>query len=282
MNDNHAMAMYLIGDVQGCDTALQHLLDHIQFSPSRDTLYFLGDLVNRGPDNLGVLRRLQRYGDSAKCLLGNHDLHLLALHLGHGRLKPGDTVGDILLAPDRLVLMDWLRMQSLAMYEESVLMVHAGVLPAWSTAQTLALAGEVQTVLRSNHWTEFMAHMYGNQPDRWQDDLSGFDRLRVIVNALTRLRFCTPQGHMEFAHHRDAAQAPSGYMPWFDVPGRQTQNTAIAFGHWSSLAPLNRNDVIELDTGCVWGGCLSALEIDAATGEKKRWQVKCDAAASVA
>lgn len=282
MNDNHAMAMYLIGDVQGCDTALQHLLDHIQFSPSRDTLYFLGDLVNRGPDNLGVLRRLQRYGDSAKCLLGNHDLHLLALHLGHGRLKPGDTVGDILLAPDRLVLMDWLRMQSLAMYEESVLMVHAGVLPQWSTAQTLALAGEVQTVLRSNHWTEFMAHMYGNQPDRWQDDLSGFDRLRVIVNALTRLRFCTPQGHMEFAHHRDAAQAPSGYMPWFDVPGRQTQNTAIAFGHWSSLAPLNRNDVIELDTGCVWGGCLSALEIDAATGEKKRWQVKCDAAASVA
>lgn len=282
MNDNHAMAMYLIGDVQGCDTALQHLLDHIQFSPSRDTLYFLGDLVNRGPDNLGVLRRLQRYGDSAKCLLGNHDLHLLALHLGHGRLKPGDTVGDILLAPDRLVLMDWLRMQSLAMYEESVLMVHAGVLPQWSTAQTLALAGEVQTVLRSNHWTEFMAHMYGNQPDRWLDDLSGFDRLRVIVNALTRLRFCTPQGHMEFAHHRDAAQAPSGYMPWFDVPGRQTQNTAIAFGHWSSLAPLNRNDVIELDTGCVWGGCLSALEIDAATGEKKRWQVKCDAAASVA
>jgi bis(5'-nucleosyl)-tetraphosphatase (symmetrical) len=282
MNDNHAMAMYLIGDVQGCDTALQHLLDHIQFSPSRDTLYFLGDLVNRGPDNLGVLRRLQRYGDSAKCLLGNHDLHLLALHLGHGRLKPGDTVGDILLAPDRLVLMDWLRMQSLAMYEESVLMVHAGVLPQWSTAQTLALAGEVQTVLRSNHWTEFMAHMYGNQPDRWLDDLTGFDRLRVIVNALTRLRFCTPQGHMEFAHHRDAAQAPSGYMPWFDVPGRQTQNTAIAFGHWSSLAPLNRNDVIELDTGCVWGGCLSALEIDAATGEKKRWQVKCDAAASVA
>ena len=282
MNDNHAMAMYLIGDVQGCDTALQHLLDHIQFSPSRDTLYFLGDLVNRGPDNLGVLRRLQRYGDSAKCLLGNHDLHLLALHLGHGRLKPGDTVGDILQAPDRLALIDWLRMQSLAMYEESVLMVHAGVLPQWSTAQTLALAGEVQTVLRSNHWTEFMAHMYGNQPDRWLDDLSGFDRLRVIVNALTRLRFCTPQGHMEFAHHRDASQAPSGYMPWFDVPGRQTQNTAIAFGHWSSLAPLNRNDVIELDTGCVWGGCLSALEIDAATGEKKRWQVKCDAAASVA
>ena len=282
MNDNHAMAMYLIGDVQGCDTALQHLLDHIQFSPSRDTLYFLGDLVNRGPDNLGVLRRLQRYGDSAKCLLGNHDLHLLALHLGHGRLKPGDTVGDILQAPDRLALIDWLRMQSLAMYEESVLMVHAGVLPQWSTAQTLALAGEVQTVLRSKHWTEFMAHMYGNQPDRWLDDLSGFDRLRVIVNALTRLRFCTPQGHMEFAHHRDAAQAPSGYMPWFDVPGRQTQDTTIAFGHWSSLAPLNRNDVIELDTGCVWGGCLSALEIDSATGEKKRWQVKCDAAASVA
>jgi bis(5'-nucleosyl)-tetraphosphatase (symmetrical) len=280
MNDNHAMAMYLIGDVQGCDPALQHLLDLIQFSPSRDTLYFLGDLVNRGPDNLAVLRRLQHYGHSAKCLLGNHDLHLLALHLGHGRLKPGDTVGDILQAPDRLPLIDWLRAQSLAMFEGSVLMVHAGVLPQWSTQQTLSLAQEVQTVLQSNDWTDFMAHMYGNQPDHWQDDLSGHERLRVIVNALTRLRFCTPQGTMEFAHHRDASQAPPGYVPWFDVPGRQTQQTTIAFGHWSSLAPLHRDDVIELDTGCVWGGCLSALELNAATGSKKRWQVKCEAAVS--
>lgn len=282
MNDNHAMAMYLIGDVQGCDQALQRLLDVIQFSPSRDTLYVLGDLVNRGPDNLGVLRRLQHYGHSAKCLLGNHDLHLLAMHLGHGRLKPTDTVGDILQAPDRFTLIDWLRAQSLAMCEGSVLMVHAGVLPQWSVAQTLALASEVETVLQSDDWTDFMAHMYGNQPDRWQDDLRGHDRLRVIVNALTRLRFCTPLGSMEFAHHRDAAQAPPGYMPWFDVPGRQTQHTTIAFGHWSSLAPLHRNDVIELDTGCVWGGCLSALELNTMTGEKKRWQVKCDAEASVA
>ena len=281
MNDNHAMAMYLIGDVQGCDPALEHLLDLIQFSPSRDTLYLLGDLVNRGSDNVAVLRRLQRYGHSAKCLLGNHDLHLLALHLGHGRLKPGDTVGDILQAPDRLPLIHWLRAQSLALFEGSVLMVHAGVLPQWSTQQTLELALEVQTVLQSNDWADFLANMYGNQPDRWQDELSGYERLRVIVNALTRLRFWTPQGTMEFAHHRDAGQAPPGYVPWFDVPGRQTQQTTIAFGHWSSLSPLHRNDVIELDTGCVWGGCLSALELDSSTGAKKRWQVKCKAAAAM-
>ncbi|MFM7698349.1 MAG: symmetrical bis(5'-nucleosyl)-tetraphosphatase [Limnohabitans sp.] len=276
------MAMYLIGDVQGCGQALQRLLDLIQFSPSRDTLYFLGDLVNRGPDNLAVLRRLHHYGHSAKCLLGNHDLYLLALHLGHGKLKPTDTLEDILQAPDRLPLIDWLRTQSLALYEGSVLMVHAGVLPQWSTTQTLALASEVETVLQSEDWTDFMAHMYGNQPDRWHDDLRGHDRLRVIVNALTRLRFCTPLGAMEFAHHRDASQAPPGYMPWFDVKGRQTQHTTIAFGHWSSLLPLHRNDVIELDSGCVWGGCLSALELNAVTGEKKRWQVKCDDATSVA
>lgn len=275
------MAMYLIGDVQGCDQALQRLLDEVQFSPSRDTLYLLGDLVNRGPDNVGVLRRLQSLGHSARCLLGNHDLHLLALHLGQGRLKPGDTVSDILQAPDRQQLIDWLRMQSLAMHEAGILMVHAGVLPQWSVAQTLALAKEVQTVLQSNDWTMFITHMYGNQPDQWDEELTGHERLRVIVNAMTRLRFCTLHGQMEFAHHRDASQAPTGFMPWFDVPNRQTHETTVAFGHWSSLNALNRSDVIELDTGCVWGGCLSALQVNPVTGERQRVQVKCDAAASI-
>lgn len=268
--------MYLIGDVQGCDHALQRLLDLIQFSPSRDTLYLLGDLVNRGPDNLAVLRRLRRYEHSAKCLLGNHDLHLLALHLGLGRLKPGDTVDDVLNAPDRAALMDWLRRQSMAMCEGSVLMVHAGVLPAWTVQKTMALAHEVESVLQSGDWTDFITHMYGNVPNHWDDQLQGWDRWRVIVNALTRLRFCTPEGHMEFAHHRDASQAPPGYLPWFDAPNRLTRTHTVAFGHWSSLKPLHRADVIELDTGCVWGGCLSAVRLNPVTGEKTRCQVRCE------
>ena len=267
--------MYLIGDVQGCDRALQLLLEKIQFSPSRDTLFLLGDLINRGPDNTAVLRRLQKLGNSARCLLGNHDLHLLAMHLGLSRPKPGDTVQDILTAPDREALVDWLRAQPLAIYEADVLMVHAGVLPQWTTAQTMALATEVETVLRGPGWAEFMPHMYGSQPDRWDDSLRGYDRLRVIVNGLTRLRFCTPEGAMEFAHHGDVNAAPAGYIPWFDVPGRQTLGTTVAFGHWSSLSALHRDDVIELDTGCVWGRCLSALKIDPASCSREKIQVSC-------
>ena len=273
------MAMYLIGDVQGCDHALQRLLEKIQFSPSRDTLFLLGDLVNRGPDNTAVLRRLQLLGSSARSLLGNHDLHLLAMHLGLSRPKPGDTVQDILSAPDRDSMMQWLRMQSLAMYEANVLMVHAGVVPQWSVTQTLSLADEVHAVLQGPDWTEFIAHMYGNRPDRWQDNLIGHDRLRVIVNGLTRLRFCTPEGAMEFVHHGDVKNAPPGYLPWFDVPDRQTCHTTVAFGHWSSLSALNRDDVIELDTGCVWGRCLSALRIDPVSGAREKIQVSCNEAA---
>lgn len=268
------MSMYLIGDVQGCDQALQRLLDTIQFSPSRDTLYLLGDLVNRGPDNTAVLRRLQQLGGSARCLLGNHDLHLLAMHLGLSRPKPGDTVQDILDADDREAMMQWLRTQSLAMHEAGVLMVHAGVLPQWTATQTMALAAEVE-LLRSLDWADFIAHMYGSQPDRWHEQLGGHDRLRVIVNGLTRLRFCTPEGAMEFTHHGDVKDTPPGYLPWFDVPGRQTRDTTVAFGHWSSLSALKRDDVIELDTGCVWGRCLSALKIDLVTGLREKIQVSC-------
>jgi bis(5'-nucleosyl)-tetraphosphatase (symmetrical) len=281
MSDNHAMAMYLIGDVQGCDSALQRLIDKIQFSPSRDTLHLLGDLVNRGPDNLAVLRRLKNLGQSARCLLGNHDLHLLALHVGVSKLKPADTLNDILQAPDRTELMDWLRFQSLAMHEAGVLMVHAGVLPQWSLTQTMSLAAEVETVLRGQDWTDFISHMYGSQPDRWQDNLSGHDRLRVIVNGLTRLRFCTPEGAMEFAHHKDAAFAPEGFLPWFDIEDRRTKGNTIAFGHWSSLNALDRKDVVELDTGCVWGGCLSAVRFDPEHGIGERIKVECEAAAPI-
>jgi len=259
------MALYLIGDVQGCDSALQRLLNEISFSPSRDTLYFLGDLVNRGPDSAGVLRRLMAYGACAQSVLGNHDLHLLAID--HGVRKPNrkDTLQDILEAPDREAMLDWLRHQRMALLERidghELLMVHAGVLPAWTASKTIALAGEVEAVLQSPEIGDFLHEMYGDKPTRWSDALSGTARLRVIVNTLTRLRFCTAQGEMEFAAKESAASAPAGFMPWFEVPQRQTNDITVAFGHWSTVGWLNRPDVLALDTGCVWGGCLSALRV---------------------
>lgn len=261
------MALYMIGDVQGCNGALQKLLDAIDFSPSRDTLYLLGDLVNRGPDSAGVLRRLMRYGAAAQCLLGNHDLHLLATAHGARRPSRKDTLTEILNAPDRPALLHWLCHQRLAMQLDHLgatyLMVHAGVLPSWSASTTLALAQEVEAMLQSADLGEFLHQMYGNAPAGWHDSLTGFDRLRVIVNALTRLRFCTPAGEMEFSVSDGADAAPPGYLPWFEVPGRQTANVVVAFGHWSTLGWLDRPDVLALDTGCVWGGQLSALKLSA-------------------
>jgi bis(5'-nucleosyl)-tetraphosphatase (symmetrical) len=280
------MALYLIGDVQGCDSALQRLLDEISFSASRDTLYLLGDLVNRGPNSAGVLRRLMGYGAAAQCVLGNHDLHLLAV--AHGVRKPHrkDTLNDILNAPDRLEMLDWLRTQRMAMLENimgnEVLMLHAGVLPAWNAIKTIALAQEVEEVLRSPALGDFLQQMYGDEPAAWSDSLTGTARLRVIVNALTRMRFCDAQGRMEFEAKKGADDTPRGYMPWFDVPGRQTADVTVAFGHWSTLGWLGRSDVISLDTGCVWGGCLSALRLSgsksSSTLKQKLIQVKCEQA----
>ena len=278
------MALYLIGDLQGCDAALQKLLDKIAFSPSRDTLYLLGDLVNRGPQSEAVLRRLMGYGSAARCLLGNHDLHLLGV--AYGARKPGrkDTLDGILRASDRPVLLEWLRQQPLAMLEhwggQSLLMVHAGVLPHWSAAQTLALAGEVQAQLRSSDASAFFAAMYGNSPARWSDALRGTERLRVIVNALTRIRFCSADGAMEFETKGDANSAPPGFLPWFAVPGRKTASICVAFGHWSTLGLLKQKNLLALDTGCVWGGCLSAVRITPCqTGwDEELIQVRCEAA----
>jgi bis(5'-nucleosyl)-tetraphosphatase (symmetrical) len=259
------MSLYLIGDLQGCDAALQLLLEKIAFSPSRDTLYFLGDLVNRGPASDAVLRRLMGYGSSVRCLLGNHDLHLLAT--AHGARKPGrkDTLQCILDAPDRPAMLEWLRHQNLALLEhwggQPLLMVHAGVLPSWSVEKTVQLASEVEAVLRADSHAEFFQTMYGNEPNAWDDSLQGPARLRVIVNALTRLRLCTPDGRMEFSFNDQPDTAPAGYLPWFAVPGRLTADATVAFGHWSTLGWLGRPDVLSLDTGCVWGGCLSALRI---------------------
>ena len=271
------MALYLIGDVQGCDAALGQLLDTVAFSPSRDRLIVLGDLVNRGPASLAALRRLVALGGAAQTLLGNHDLHLLGLACGVHRPHRLDTATDVLAAPDRDALLHWLRQRPLAWREHGVLMVHAGVLPSWTSAQTLALAAEVQAVLRSADWADFLRQMYGNEPDQWQDGLQGAERLRVIVNALTRLRFCTPEGRMEFATKEGgAAAAPPGYLPWFDVPGRRTAGEVLAFGHWSTLGWIDdRPTLLSLDTGCVWGGCLTAVRLGPDARVAERIQVRC-------
>ncbi len=270
------MGLYLIGDIQGCDVALGRLLAQADFSPSRDQLVLLGDLVNRGPDSLGVLRRLKALGHSAQCLLGNHDLHALAVAVGARQPKRSDTLTQLLAAPDAQELLEWLRWRDLAVFREGILMVHAGVLPDWDAAKTVALGAEVASCIRQNDHGDFFHSMYGNQPNSWSDKLKGTERLRVIVNALTRMRFCTVRGEMEFAAKGGALAAPAGYLPWFDVPGRATAGTTVAFGHWSALGLLQRKDVLALDTGCVWGGCLSAMRVDG--GRRELIQVKCDQA----
>lgn len=273
------MASYLIGDVQGCDEPLGRLLQAIDFSPSRDTVYVLGDLVNRGPASAEVLRRLMALEGSARCLLGNHDMHLLACAWGVRRPHKRDTLDAVLDAPDRAALLDWLRCQPLAMHEtvagRELLMVHAGVLPQWTAERTAALAAELQDVLRGPHIGDFLHEMYGNQPDRWDDALTGNERLRVVINALTRLRFCSADGQMEFETKEGVGAAPAGFVPWFDVPGRQTAGVAVAFGHWSTLGWLDRDDLYCLDTGCVWGGPLSAMRVGTTAAQQALVQVDC-------
>lgn len=271
------MAAYLVGDLQGCDAPFARLLARVGFSPSRDTLYVLGDLVNRGPASAAVLRRLMAYGDAAHCLLGNHDLSLLAVAHGHRAPHRNDTMDDILQSPGREAMLDWLRHRSMALQAHGILMVHGGVLPQWTVERTLALAGEVEAVLRGPDLPGFLARMWGNQPDRWDEALAGADRLRVIVNALTRLRFCTPEGVMDLKASGRPDQAPPGFLPWFDVPGRRSAGHVVAFGHWSTLGLLRRADLIALDTGCVWGGCLSALRL-APDGAHELIQERCEQA----
>jgi bis(5'-nucleosyl)-tetraphosphatase (symmetrical) len=267
------MALYMIGDVQGCDAALEALLRTLDFSPSRDTLYVLGDLVNRGPASLATLRRLMALGNSTHCLLGNHDLHLLAVGLAGARLKRQDTLDDICQAPDSDTLFNWLRHQPLAIDAHGWLMVHAGVLPQWTRAQTLALAKAASAVLTGDQHIAFFKNMYGNHPSQWLSEAdrkawSDFDETRLVINALTRIRLCDANGRMDFDFKGNATEAPAGLMPWYAVPNRQTQDTRIAFGHWSTLAPPESGSfeapaVLPLDTGCVWGGCLTAAAFTA-------------------
>jgi bis(5'-nucleosyl)-tetraphosphatase (symmetrical) len=264
---------YLIGDVQGCCDALDRLLAKIGFSPSRDRLWVLGDLINRGPASLATLRRLHGLGQAATCLLGNHDLNLLAVAHGVRRPHASDTLTEILDAPDRSRWLDWLRHQRLAVHEHGWLMVHAGVVPQWDLPTTLALAGEVEQVLQSAAVGEFLATMYGDRPARWSDSLQGMERLRFVVNTLTRARFVSADGTLDLVTKEGAGAAPPGHFPWFEAPGRRTQGVPIAFGHWASLGLINRPDLLALDTGCVWGRQLTAVRIEGDTREVI--QVEC-------
>lgn len=256
------MATYAIGDVQGCYDALEALLARIGFEPGRDRLWMVGDLVNRGAQSLEVLRYVKALGPSAITVLGNHDLHLIAVAAGHARLHRGDTLEPVLEAPDRDELIDWLRAQRLAYAEGEYVMVHAGLLPQWSVEDTLRLAGEVESVLRSATFPDFVKKMYGNHPTAWDEGLHGDDRLRVIVNAMTRMRFCTADGVMDFQQKGGPENPPPGHLPWFDVPNRKTAAAAVVCGHWSTLGYVQRRDLIALDSGCVWGGCLTAVRLD--------------------
>jgi bis(5'-nucleosyl)-tetraphosphatase (symmetrical) len=271
--------IYLIGDLQGCCDAFERLLAEIGFSPSRDQLYLLGDLVNRGPASLRTLQQIARFDGAARTVLGNHDLHLLAVASGARRPGRHDTLDGILDDPQREHWLHWLRAQSMAIHAHGWLMVHAGVLPQWSLDDTLTLAAEVEALLRGPDLAPFLHTMYANEPARWQPTLRGDDRLRLIINALTRLRFCDADGTMDFAVKEAASAAPPGLMPWFDVPGRRTAGVPIAFGHWSTLGPLQRPDLLALDTGCVWGGRLTAAKLSQdAPGEVALLSVTCEQA----
>lgn len=267
---------YLVGDLQGCCDAFDRLLAAIGFSPSRDHVFVLGDLVNRGPASLATLQRLRGLGNAATCLLGNHDLHLLAVAHGVRRPHRSDTFGDILASPERDGWLDWLRQRRLAVHAHGWLMVHAGVVPPWDRDQALALAAEFEAHLRGDDIEPFLRVMYGNEPARWSESLAGHDRLRFVVNVMTRIRFVAADGTLDFATKDGAAAAPPGLYPWFDAPGRRTQGVPIAFGHWSTLGLVDRPDLLALDTGCVWGGRLTAVRVDG--GRREIVQVDCDAA----
>ncbi|CAN5897550.1 symmetrical bis(5'-nucleosyl)-tetraphosphatase [soil metagenome] len=258
---NTAAATYVIGDIQGCCDQLEQLRQKIAAAAPQARLLFAGDLVNRGPKSLATLRLVKGMGAQADTVLGNHDLHLLAVAYGAQPAHRNDTLNQLLQAPDRDELLTWLRHRPLALFEQGHLLVHAGLFPQWTTQQALALAKEVQEVLRGPDWMDFLRQMYGNTPDRWSDSLQGIERWRCITNALTRMRFCSPGGIMDFNNKDDGQDAPDGLLPWFDIPDRKSSDTTLVFGHWSTLGLVLRPNLISLDTGCVWGGKLTAVSL---------------------
>jgi bis(5'-nucleosyl)-tetraphosphatase (symmetrical) len=271
------MKTYVIGDLQGCAHEASVLLEQIvQHAQGDARILFVGDLINRGPESLAALRRVKALSESSggrvEALLGNHDLHLMAVAVGAQRASRSDTLDEILAAPDRDELIAWLRQRPLAMFVDAHLLVHAGVAPHWSAEKTVALAHEVEAVLRSERWIDFLGQMYGNEPDRWDDALTGVPRLRCIVNTLTRMRLCKPDGTMDFAH-KESGTGPVGsdLLPWFDLPNRRTADVTVVFGHWSALGLVLRPNLVGLDSGCVWGGKLTAVCLD----DRSLLQVDC-------
>jgi bis(5'-nucleosyl)-tetraphosphatase (symmetrical) len=255
------MAIYAIGDLQGCLEPLERLVDAIAFDPARDRLWFVGDLVNRGPDSLGCLRFVKGLGEQAVAVLGNHDFHLLCVAEGiHG---PGrrDTLDAVLAAPDRDELLDWLRRRPLMHVEGAFAMVHAGLLPEWTVPRARALAAEVEAAMQGEDWRGFLSRLWGDEPDRWSDSLAGDDRLRVIVNAMARLRVCRPDGSMDLTYSGEPGESTGASIPWFDMPGRASTTHTIVCGHWSVLGLRLEKRLLAIDTGCLWGNPLTAIRL---------------------
>jgi bis(5'-nucleosyl)-tetraphosphatase (symmetrical) len=263
------MSTYAIGDIQGCYREFAQMLEKISFREDRDQLWLVGDLVNRGPDSLEVLRLVKSLGDCVTTVLGNHDLHLLAVHAGATELNRNDTLDETLSAPDCDELMNWLRHRPLLHAGDNHILVHAGLLPQWTAERAASVAREAETMLRGRDYVEVLASMYGNKPASWDDGLIGYDRLRVIINALTRMRICTADGRMEFKFKGEQKDIPDGYMPWFQVSGRATTKQTVLFGHWSALGLRVEESYIALDSGCVWGRPLSAIRLE----DRKLFQV---------
>ncbi|WP_277059949.1 symmetrical bis(5'-nucleosyl)-tetraphosphatase [Rivihabitans pingtungensis] len=266
------MATYAIGDIQGCYQDFMQLLDFIEFSPSRDQLWLAGDLVNRGPDSLSVLRWVFKHQDSVRMVLGNHDLSLLALSEGYGKTSAGDTLAQVLDAADGKVLIDWLRCQPLMVAGEGYAMVHAGLLPEWTIHRALGLAEEVEHELAGRNYRTFLARLFGNKPTRWSDELKGIDRLRLVVNVMTRMRLLTLDGELDLSFKGELADAPPQLQAWFDAPNRRYADTPLIVGHWSALGLRLSPDLLAIDTGCLWGGSLTAVRL----ADRKVFQRACD------
>jgi bis(5'-nucleosyl)-tetraphosphatase (symmetrical) len=258
------MAVYAVGDIQGCYDELQILLETAHFDPQHDHMWFVGDLVNRGPKSLKTLRLIKSLGDAAVCVLGNHDLHLLALALTGDTPVSSGNLDKVLQSKDSEELIDWLRHRPLAHFDEQLntLMVHAGVIANWSVEKVLARASEVEQALRGKNPEKFLTDMYGKKPNHWSKDLRGNDRLRFITNCLTRIRFVTSDGQLDFDENIGPKDAPKNLLPWFLAPKRKTAKTRIVFGHWSTLGLMDKPGLLALDTGCVWGGALTAVRLD--------------------
>ena len=266
------MATYAIGDIQGCYDSLQRLLDLCAFDPASDRLWLVGDLVNRGPQSLETLRLIKSLGPAALTVLGNHDLYLLMVAEGGAKFRgKDDTIQPILDAPDCTELLDWLRQQPLCHTEGEFCLVHAGLLPQWTAARARKLAREVEAELQGPKYRKFITNLWGSEPARWSDDLTGAPRLRVIVNAMTRMRFCTPEGIMELKTKGELANAPAGHLPWFDAPNRKSADAVLVTGHWSALGLKITPNLLALDSGCLWGGHLTALRLE----DRRLFQVDC-------